>query len=420
MSNDHPFDCVIDNARVVTCAGPGKDAATELGVVENGAVGIRDGIVAWIGDRGDDALKNTEQRVDAKGGALLPGFVDCHTHLAFAGGRVDEFARKMAGEDYRAISESGGGIASTVRATRAASDADLYEATRKRALRMRALGTTTVEVKSGYGLTLSDELRLLRVGRRLAAEGVVRTTTTFLGAHAVPPERKQDRGGYLAEVRDAMLAAVVAERLADACDVYIDDGAFTLAEGRAVLEAAKALGLRVKAHAGQFADLGAAELIAYLGGLSADHLEQASDGALATMAKASVTGVLLPGAWSTLRQTPPDAARFRRAGVPMAVATDCNPGTSPSLDLPLMAALAVRNAGLTAEEAVLAITARAGESIGSPVAGRIAVGAPADLVLYADDDPRSIAYALGGLVPRHVWLGGRLVQSEAETATWSR
>ncbi len=408
------MDLVVTNARVTTCAGPdGATPAERLAILDHGAVGIEAGRIAFVGDAAD-APKAT-QVIDAKGRVLLPGLVDPHTHLVFAGSRVDEFARRMAGEDYRAIAAGGGGIAATVRATRAADDLTLFAEASARARAMRTHGTTTAEVKSGYGLTLRDELRMLRVGRRLDREGVLHTTTSFLGAHAVPPERQGDWGGYVDEVVETMLPAVVGEKLADACDVYCDDGAFTLAETRRILGAARAAGLGVRAHVGQFADLGGPSLLGELGALSADHLEQVSQAGLEAMSLGGVVAVLLPGAWRTLRQTPPDAARLRAAGVAMAVGTDCNPGTSACTDLPLCAALAVRDAGLTLEEAVLAVTSIAARAAGVEDAGRIAVGARGDLALYEQDDPRALGYALG-VRARCVVLGGRLVEEEAPEA----
>ncbi len=403
------FDLVVRRARVVTCAGAGESPKERLGIVDDGAIAIRGDRIAWVGadaDRPRDALSE----LDARGRVVLPGLVDPHTHLAFAGSRVDEFARKMAGEDYRAIAAAGGGIGSTVRATRAATGDQLLSSARARALAMRACGTTTIEVKSGYGLSLEHELRLLEVGRKLHAEGVVRTTTTLLGAHALPPEKRDDRAGYVADVITQMIPRAVELGLADACDVYLDENAFTRDEAASVLRAAQQAGLRVKAHVGQFRDLRGAELIAELGGLSCDHLEDVSDDGLRAMATAGVRGVLLPGAWRTLRQKAPDAARMRALGVTLAIATDCNPGTSPCTDLPLCAALAVRDAGMTIEEALLGITIEAARAIGMSDVGAIATGMRADLACYAHDDPRVLGYAIGGIRAAFVALGGRMVE----------
>jgi len=365
--------------------------------------------ITYVGPR--EGAPDADEVLDASGATLTPGLVDPHTHLVFGGSRAEEFARRMAGEDYRTLAAEGGGIASTVRATRAASEDALFANARRRALEMRARGVTTIEVKSGYGLDTETELRLLRVARRLDDEGLVRVAPTFLGAHTVPPERREDRARYVDEVISEQLPAVVEAGLATSCDVYCDDGAFTLEEARRILEAAKDRGLHVRAHAGQFADLGAADLVAELGGLSADHLEVITDDALRALADAQVVGVFLPGAWRTLRQEPPDGRRFRDAGVRVAVGTDCNPGTSPTTDLLLCASLAVRDAHLTIEEALAGVTVHAAAAIGRPDLGRLEVGAPADVALFDVRTPRALPYALGGITARRVWLGGAAVPS---------
>lgn len=414
-------DLVVRSARVVTCAGAGSSAKERLGIIDDAAIAIAGDRVVWIGPDADRP-RDAARELDAGGRVVMPGLVDAHTHLVFAGSRIDELARKMAGEDYRAIAASGGGIAASVRATRAASDDELFAGAAARALAMRACGATTVEVKSGYGLDLATERRMLAVGRRLEREGIVATSTTFLGAHAVPAERAGDRAGYLDELADVMLPSIAADGLADACDVYLDENAFTRDEAARVLRAAKAHGLRLKAHVGQFRDLGGAELLAELGALSGDHLEDVSDAGLRAMAAAGVRAVLLPGAWRTLRQKAPDAARLRAAGVAIVVATDCNPGTSACVDLPLCAALAVRDAGLTLEEALLAITVEAAAALGLSDRGRIAPGARADLACYDAGDPRALAYALGGTRARWTVLGGRVLTSadhaQRDRALW--
>jgi len=407
------LDLVVSNARVVTCTGEGSSARERLGVIDGGVVGVKDGRIAVVAGKDDARSLDAERIVDARGRVLMPGLVDPHTHLIFAGSRVDEFARKMAGEDYRAIAAAGGGIAATVRATRSANDDELFALASARAERMIAHGVTTIECKSGYGLSHDDELRCLAVGRRLAAEGVIRTTTSLLAAHAVPPERRDDRAGYIDEIVTRIVPECAKLGLADACDAYIDEGAFDVAEARRVLEAARAAGLAVRAHVGQFRDLRGAELVAELGGLSADHLESVSDEGLSALARAGVVAVLLPGAWRTLRQTPPDAARLIAHGVSIAIGTDCNPGTSACTDVLLCAALAVRDAGLDPHEALLAVTRHAARAAAAPNAGRIEIGAAADLALYEYDDPRALVYALGDTRAQIVWIGGRVVHEHA-------
>jgi len=400
------MDLVVKDARVVTCDGPEGDP---LGMVEAGAVAVKDGRIAWVGPSAD--APSAAKVIFGGGRVVLPGLVDPHTHLVFAGSRVDEFARRMAGEDYQRIAAEGGGIKATVRWSREADDDALFAATAARAEALRARGVTSAEIKSGYGLATEHELRHLRVARRVAEEGLLNVTTSLLGAHAVPADR--DRGEYVEEVASEMIPRAARERLADACDVYLDEGAFTRDEAAKILGAAKDAGLAVRAHVGQFADLGGAELAAELGALSADHLEEVSDAGLKAMADAGVVAVLLPGAWRTLRQAAPDAERMRRFGVRIAVGTDCNPGTSPTVDLPGMAALAVRDAGLTLEEALLGITREAARAAGFEDAGRIRVGSRADLALYDEEDPRALAYSMGGLLARTVVLGGEVVTDAA-------
>ena len=408
-------DLVVRRARVVTCAGRGRPPE-RLGTIDDGAIAIQQGRIAWVGPDGERPRGARE--LDAGGRIVLPGLVDPHTHLVFAGSRVDEFARKMAGEDYREIARQGGGIAATVRATRAATDEALLASAQARALALRAHGVTTVEIKSGYGLSVEHELRLLEIGRRLGGSGTVRTTTTLLGAHAVPPEHAACRADYVDLVASRMIPEAASRGLADACDVYLDEGAFTASEARTILEAARRAGLRLRAHVGQFRDLGGAELVAELGGLSCDHLEAVSDAGLRAMASAGVRAVLLPAAWRTLRQTPPDAGRLRAAGVGIAIGTDLNPGTGACTDLPMAAALAVRDAGCTIEEAVLAVTVEAAAAAGLGDVGAIAPGFRADLACFDHDDPRVLGYALGGLRAAWVLLDGRELEPAAPGRIW--
>lgn len=403
---------LIRGARVARCDGEG-DAWARLAVLDDASVAVdASGLVTFVGRTADapEAGGSTEL-VYARGALLTPGLVDPHTHLVFAGRRSGEFEQKMRGADYRAIAQAGGGITFTVARTRAADDATLRASMRRRLDILLAGGVTSVEVKSGYGLTVADELRSLRMAADEAPEagGAVRprTVPTLLGAHAVPPELREDRARYVALVIDEMIPAAARDGLARAVDVYLDEGAFTLEESRAILAAAVRHGLGVKAHVGQFRDLGGAELVASLGGLSCDHLEAVSDAGLDAMASAGTRAVLLPGAWRTLRQSAPDAARMRAHGVHVAVGTDANPGTSPCLDLTLCAALAVRDAGLDPGEALLAITREAARALALRDAGRIAVGARADLALWDHDDPAMFAYVLGAHRPSRVWVAGR-------------
>lgn len=365
-----------------------------LGQISGGAVGFRAGRVAYLGPA--EAAPPAVVVRTVPGGIALPGLVDCHTHSLFAGSRADEFRRRLAGEPYTAILEAGGGILSTVRATRAASDAELAELLHARLEGMLALGVTTVEVKTGYGLDEAHELRHLRLlaGTRWAT----RVVPTWLGAHAVPAEHRADRGAYL-RLLDRVLPQVVG--LAEAVDVYCDRGAFTLGEARALLERGLALGLTGRIHAEQVAHTGAAALAGELGLASADHLERIDAAGIASMAAGGTTAVLLPAAMLYMRDTPPPTAALRAAGVPMAVGTDFNPGSSPARDLWACATLACLTLGLSVEEALLGITAHAGRALGRPELGRLALGGPGDLaVLFPPPgeppDPAVLVQYLGG------------------------
>ena len=404
------LDLLIRNAEVYRCEGEG------LGHLANSALGVSDGQITYLGPSSEAPI-GARREVDAGGRALLPGLVDPHTHLVFGGSRVDEFSRRMSNEDYRAIAAAGGGIASTVRQTRAASDEVLFESAKHRALAMRRRGITCLEVKSGYGLTLDDELRCLRVARELDRQGIIRTSPTFLGAHSVPNEYRHDRAAYLKLVIEEMIPRVASEGLADSCDVYCDDGAFSLEESERVWDAALKHGLAVRGHVGQFCDLGGAGALAHRRALSADHLEDISDAEIIRLAEAGVTAVLLPGAWRTLRQEPPRAERFRSAGVRLAVGTDLNPGTSPCPDLPLCAALAVRDAGATPEEAILGITSNAALAVGRQDLGRLSLGSPADFAIFPFQDARTLVYSLGSESAWQVYLGGTLVDSKEDAVS---
>ncbi len=401
------MDLVIRNARVYTCSGaPTAAPAARLGIIERGAVALRDGRIRYVGDTANFRHEPGAIEIDAGGAALLPGLVDAHTHLVFAGSRVDEFARKMAGEDYVSIAKHGGGIRHTVRATRAASTDDLLQLSERRVQTMLRHGVTRIEIKTGYGLSVPDEMRIAEVARAMNDHAHIHTT--LLGAHAVPAEFEGRRADYLSIVAEQMVPAA-RERGVTGCDVYIDEGAFSIEEARIVFTAAKRAGLAIKAHVGQFKDIGGAELVAEFGGLSCDHLEHVSDAGLAAMAARGVTAVLLPGAWRTLRQTAPDAQRIRAAGVNIAIGTDCNPGTSMCTDLPLAVALAVRDAGVEPNEAILAVTSQAAAALGIHDAGVIREGAVADLALYDFEDARTLAYQLGDVHARMTIRGGKIV-----------
>lgn len=371
--------------------------ADPYGRIDGGALIVADGRIAWLGKESElPAGLQAKREIDGEGGWLTPGLIDCHTHLVYAGNRADEFERRLNGETYESIARSGGGIKATVAATRAADETTLYAQSRKRLLTMLAEGITTVEIKSGYGLDLASERKMLRVARQLAAEGVT-VRNSFLGAHAVPPEYAGHADEYLDLVINEMLPALHAEGLIDAVDGFCEDIAFSPKQIRRLFDAAIRLGLPVKLHAEQRTDQGGAALLANYKGLSADHLEYLSPEGIGAMAKSGTVAVLLPGAFYSLRETqPPPIAALRAAGVPMAVATDCNPGTSP-LESPLLAMnMACTLFGLTPAEALAGMTREAARALGLLAdRGTLATGKRADVAVWAVDSPGDLAYRLG-------------------------
>ena len=380
---------LLRNARVMTCdpsRGPG------LGLLDDAAIVIVDGAVAWIGPDAERPSSAREE-LDLGGRLVTPGLVDCHTHAIFAGDRATEFGMRASGRTYLEIAAAGGGIAATLGPTRALAEAGHVELLAARLDAMLALGTTTVEVKSGYDLTIPGEQKLLRAIATVAGQRAQRVVPTLL-AHLIPPERAADRDRFVAEWCEALIPAVARAGLATSVDVYCDRGAFTLVEARAVLGAATAHGLAVRAHAGQFDDVGAAELVAELGGRSVDHLEQVSDRGIAALAGAGVVAVMLPGACVQLRLPVPPVERLRAAGVAMAVATDLNPGSSYCESLLVQLWLATTHFGMTLDEAWLGVTRHAATALGV-AAGTLAVGARADLVIWHADDPAAVPYRYG-------------------------
>jgi imidazolonepropionase len=365
--------------------------------VTDGALAIEDGFITWIGPRAELPRDPSNTVVlDGKGSCITPGLIDCHTHLVYAGNRAGEFEQRLAGATYEEIARAGGGIVSTVRATRGASPAELERQSEPRLSRLLAEGVTTVEIKSGYGLDVDNELKCLRVARSLGATHEVDVRTTLLAAHAVPPEFRGRADAYVALVCDEIIPAAARERLADAVDAYCERIAFSAAQVRRVFDAAQRAGLPVKLHADQLSDAGGAALAAQSRALSADHLEYASAEGIAAMARAGTTAVLLPGAYYFLRERePPPIAALRAAGVPIAVATDCNPGTSPVTSLLLMLNMACTLFGLTSEEALAGVTRNAAQALGASDRGRLAAGARADLALWDVGHPSELAYAVG-------------------------
>lgn len=395
------------NARIATMAA---ESAAPYGLLEDGALVVEDGRIAWVGPRAElpDAMRQTAQLQDAGGALLTPGLIDCHTHLVFGGDRSGEFEQRLQGVGYEEIARAGGGIVSTVNATRAASEEALLAQSRRRLLPLLAEGVTTLEIKSGYGLNEEAEAKCLRVARRLGEEQHVAVRTTFLGAHALPPEFRGRGDDYIAEVC-RMLPALHAQGLVDAVDAFCENIGFSPAQTRRVFEAAQALGLPVKLHAEQLSDSAGAELAASFGALSADHLEWLSESGARAMARAGTVAVLLPGAFYFLRETKlPPIALLREHRVPLAVSTDCNPGTSPCTSLLLMLNMACTLFRLTPEEAFAGVTRIAAQALGLADRGVLAPGRRADFVLWDARSPAELAYAIGLNPCRATYVEGHL------------
>lgn len=359
---------------------------------------VQGGRMAWVGPEAQVPVEyQALHRWDAHGALATPGLVDCHTHLVYGGQRSNEFAMRLAGATYEDVAKAGGGIVSSVKATREASEDELFALAAPRLQALLAEGVCAIEIKSGYGLALEHERKQLRVARRLGEAFGVTVRTTFLGAHALPPEYAGRSGDYTDLVCNEMLPALAAEGLVDAVDVFCERIAFTLVETEQVFQAAEKLGIPVKLHAEQLSDMGGAALAARYGALSCDHVEHLSQDGIAAMKAAGTVAVLLPGAYYTLRDThlPPIAA-LREAGVPMAVSTDHNPGTSPALSLLLMANMACTMFRLTVPEAMAGITTHAARALGlQDTHGLIASGRPANFVLWPLHEPAELAYWYG-------------------------
>jgi imidazolonepropionase len=404
--DENTWDGLLLGADLATLDGEG------YGAIRDGALGWRDGVLVFVGARAElpgepEALAH--EVIEADGGWVTPGLVDCHTHLVFAGDRAREFEQRLAGASYEQIARAGGGILSTVRAVRAASEDALLDESLPRARALLADGATTLEIKSGYGLDLENERKMLRVARRVGEILGIGVRTTYLAAHALPPEFDGRADDYIGAVVD-WLPQLHGEGLVDAVDAFCEGIGFSPQQTRRVFEAARALGLPVKLHADQLSDLGGAGLVAEFGGLSADHVEYSSDEDVRAMAASGAVAVLLPGAFHVLRETrlPPIEA-LRAHGVPMAVATDCNPGTSPLLSLRQAMQLACTHFRLTPCEALRGASVHAARALGLGDRGRLRPGLRADFVHWRIRDPAELGYWLGGDYARSVHAGGRRV-----------
>ena len=396
---------LLDNARIVTL-----QSTTGYGLIEHGALLVRGEHIVWVGHR--DALPpdlvGDAQRIDCSGRLLTPALIDCHTHLVYAGDRANEFEWRLQGRSYAEIARSGGGILSSVRATRAASDETLLQAALQRLQQWLVDGVGTLEIKSGYGLDRDNELRMLRVARRLAECSGLQIRTTLLAAHALPPEYVDRADDYITLICEEILPAAVDQGLADAVDAFCEGIGFTLAQTRRVFETAQMLGLPVKLHAEQLSDLRGTRLVAEFGGLSADHIEYSRAEDLAALANAGGVGVLLPAAFLCLRETQlPDIASMRARGLPMAVATDHNPGTSPCLSLRYAMNLACTVFRLTPEEALRGVTVHAAKALGLTDRGQLLAGMRADLALWDLQHPAELSYWMAASPVHQLWAGGR-------------
>jgi len=406
MTSPH-WDRLLLDCRLATLC----DTGTAYGMIERAALAWKNGVIAFAGPQSQlpgepDALAAS---VESAGNAwVTPGLIDCHTHLVFAGNRAEEFELRLNGASYEEIARAGGGIVSTVSKTRAASDEDLLAQSLRRARALVADGATTIEIKSGYGLDLDSEIKMLRTARRIGDELGITVRTTFLGAHAVPPEFAGRQSDYVDEVCIHLLPAIANEGLADAVDAFCETIAFTPSETRRVFETARALGLPVKLHADQLSDSGGAALAAEFAGLSADHLEYTNEAGVQAMAAAGTVAVMLPAAFYTLRETRlPPLDWFRAHGVPLAVATDVNPGTSPVLSLRQAMNMACTLFRMTPEEALRGATIHAARAIGLADRGTLEAGKRADFVVWDIEHPAELCYWIGGTLVQRICVGGR-------------
>ncbi|MCP4606278.1 MAG: imidazolonepropionase [Proteobacteria bacterium] len=407
---------IVNASQILTMepelAGPhGTDPeARELGVIEDGAVAVGSGRILDVGGTASILeFYDSSDIIDASGSIISPGLVDPHTHLVFAGSRHIEFGMRMRGATYHEILEAGGGIHSTVQATRAASLDELVSLALPRLKTLLTFGVTTAEVKSGYGLDIDNELKMLLAIKKLSSMQPVQLVPTYLGAHVVPLEFRDRRDAYVRLITREVIPEIARQDLAKACDVFCDEGAFTLDEASKILRAASENGLLVKIHAGQFTEQGGPQLVAQMGGLSADHLELISKEGIAAMADAGIVANLLPGAAFSLCDHFPDGRRLIDGGVTVAVATDDNPGTSRTENLPLMASMAVTQMGLTSPEAWKAITKNAAKALGmEDQVGAVAPGLRADLVIFSVPDFRAFLYHFGLNHAAVVVAGGQI------------
>jgi len=396
-------DRIWRNARLATMA----PARAGMGIMEDALIACSDGLIVHAGPASDAPALDALEVIDCQGRWITPGLIDCHTHLFHAGDRAGEFEQRLNGVPYEAIARAGGGILSTVRATRAATEADLIAAALPRLDALLAEGLTTIEIKSGYGLSLEHERKQLRAARALQSERAVTVSTSFLGAHALPPEFAGRADDYITEVVAHMLPQLARENLIDAVDAFCETIGFSIEQTRRVFDAATSQGLRVKLHAEQLSNMHGARMAAAFRALSADHLEYLDADGIRAMADAGTVAVLLPGAFYFLRDTHlPPVAELRQAGIPIALATDCNPGTSPLTSLLMTLSLATTLFRLTVDECLIGVTRAAAQALGMHDRGTLEAGKRCDLAIWNIERPAELVYRMG-FNPLHarVWSG---------------
>jgi imidazolonepropionase len=399
------WDLLLTDARIATMRQGGPD----YGAIDRGAIAIAGGTIDWIGAAAGLPGRDAAETRSLEGRWVTPALVDCHTHLVFGGQRAEEYERRLRGASYEAIAAEGGGILSTVTATREASDEQLYADALPRLQALAREGVATVEIKSGYGLDLDNELKMLRVARRLGERTGLTVRTTLLAAHTVAPEFAGDADAYMDHIVEEILPAAAREGLADAVDAYCESIAFDARQVERLFSRARELGLRVKLHADQLSDGGGAELAARFGALSADHLEYTSQEGVRALAESGTAAVLLPGAYLTLNETQqPPVGELRDSGVPLALATDCNPGTSPLCSIHFAMGLGSRLFGMTPEECLAGVTREAARALGlGHDRGTLEIGKRADIATWDFDHPRELAYWLGTHPLSDLLIGGQ-------------
>ena len=414
------FDQILSNARVVTMSQDSDDKgdlAAGYGIIENGDVGIRNGLIEWVGHTGrldQESIDNAKAHIDCGGKMLTPGLIDCHTHIVHAGNRAKEFEMRLNGASYEEIAQAGGGIVSTVAATRAASPEQLFIQSASRLRSFLAEGVTTVEIKSGYGLNLQTELAMLQCARELEQHFPIRVVTSFLGAHAVPAEYKGEAQRYVDFVCCDVLPELAAKGLVDAVDAFCEDIAFSVDQVEQVFDVAESLGLPIKIHAEQLSDQGGAVMAARRGALSVDHIEYLSSIDVMKLADSGTVAVLLPGAFYYLRETQlPPIQSLRDQAVPMAIASDCNPGSSPIQSLLSIMNMACTLFRMTPLEALQGVTINAARALGlQEQVGSIELGKHADMVLWSCKEPAELSYSIGANPCEHVFFKGMQVGPE--------